>query len=101
MEQLPETCPCPKSLQHPFKIVQDCVFGVESDSIIAASELLIRSTEKWMSLYRCRTCGTLWVEACHSSGHMDLYYLFPAPPTADPIRWLQEEAAELPAREWR
>jgi hypothetical protein len=66
------------------------------DVIIANSELLSQSDEKWMRLYRCRTCGLEWVEACYSSGHMDFYYLFPAPTSGDSIRWLHEEAAALP-----
>ena len=44
---------------------------------------------------RCRTCGADWAEACYSSGHMEIYYLFPAPPTGDSVRWLHEEAAGL------
>jgi hypothetical protein len=27
---------------------------------------------------------------------MDFYYLFPAPPTGDSVRWLHEKAAGLP-----
>jgi hypothetical protein len=27
---------------------------------------------------------------------MDLFYLYPAPPTDDPVRWMLEEAVELP-----
>jgi len=27
---------------------------------------------------------------------MEIYYLFPAPPTGDSVRWLHEEAAGLP-----
>ena len=99
MESVPDTCPCGKALQHhPCLTVKSAVSGVESDEIVAASELILRSTEKWMSLYRCRTCGTHWVEACYSSGQMDWYYLFPAPPTDDPVHWLQEKAEELPTR---
>ncbi len=37
-----------------------------------------------------RIFGTEWVEACYSSGHMDLYYLFPPPPTGSSVRWLHE-----------
>jgi len=96
METALEPCPCHQALQHAFQTVRNAIVGVESDRVLAGSELLLRSTEKWMSLYRCRTCGTLWVEACYSSGHMDLYYLFPAPPVEDPVRWLHQEAAELP-----
>jgi hypothetical protein len=77
--------------------VREAVFGAQDkDVIIANSELLAQSDQKWMRLYRCRTCGTEWVEACYSSGHMDFYYLFPAPPIGDSVRWLHEEAAGLP-----
>lgn len=95
-EQMQDACPCRKARQRSCATVREAVFGVESDAILAGSEQIARSEEKWMTLYRCRTCGTFWTEACYSSGHMDFYYLFPAPPTDDPIRWLQEEAAELP-----
>lgn len=67
----------------------------EKDAIIAGSELLAISQEKWMSIYRCHTCHTLWAEACYSSGHMDIFYLFPAPPTEDPVQWLHEQATPL------
>lgn len=85
-------------MKHSFKTVIDAVVWSESDRIIAASELLFRSQEKYMSLYRCRTCGALWAEACYTSGQMDVLYLYPAPPVEDPIRWLLEEAEGLPSR---
>lgn len=92
-----ETCVCREALQHSFATVREAVYGAQDmDIIIANSELLAQSEEKWMWLYRCRICGTAWAEACYSSGHMDLYYLFPAPPTNDPVRWLHEQAAGLP-----
>jgi hypothetical protein len=28
---------------------------------------------------------------------MEIYYLFPAPPTDDPVRWLREQATPLAA----
>jgi hypothetical protein len=91
-------CVCRDALLgHSFASVRDAVSGaLDKDVIVANSELLAQSDEKWMRLYRCRTCGTLWAEACYSSGHMDFYYLFPAPPTEDPIGWLRDEASELP-----
>jgi hypothetical protein len=90
-------CVCRNALQHSFATVRDAVYGAkDKDVILAGSELLASSDEKWMRLYRCRTCDTLWAEACYSSGHMDLYYIFPAPSTNDPVGWLRDEAAELP-----
>lgn len=92
-----EICGCQDALRHSFMSVREAVYGAkEMDGIIANAELLTQSDKKWMRLYRCCTCGTEWVEACYSSGHMDVYYLFPAPPTADTICWLHEKAAELP-----
>lgn len=77
--------------------MREAVYGVhDKDVILANSELLAQSDEKWMRLYRCRICSRVWAEACYTSGHMDLYYLFPVPPTDDPVRWMHEEATELP-----
>ncbi len=92
-----DVCVCREALDHSFGTVRESVYGaLDKDVIVANSELLAQSGEKWMRLYRCRACGTAWAEACYSSGHMDFYYLFPAPTTGDPVRWLHEEAAELP-----
>lgn len=91
-------CLCHAALQHSFASVREAVYAAqEMDVIIGNSELLTQSDEKWMRLYRCRSCGMEWVEACYSSGHMDFYYPFPAPPGDDSIRWLHEKATELPA----
>ena len=92
-----EACKCRAVLRHSFASVREAVYeAAEMDVIIANSELLTQSNEKWLRLYRCRSCGTEWVEACYSSGHMDFYYLFPAPPNADSTCWLHEEATALP-----
>jgi len=71
--------------------------GNEYDAILTSSEMVARSEEKWMSIYRCRECATFWAEACYDRGHVFFYYLFPAPPFADPARWLREDATELPS----
>jgi hypothetical protein len=85
------------AVNHSFANVSEAVYGAKTKNVIlAGSELIADSDEKWMRLYRCLTCGTLWAEACYSSGHMDIYYLYPAPATDDPIAWLHEEASELP-----
>ena len=94
-----DTCVCREALKHSFASVREAVYGAQDkDVIVANSELLAESDEKWMRLYRCRACCTVWAEACYSSGHMDFYYLFPAPPVDEPVRWLHEEAAGLPPR---
>jgi hypothetical protein len=91
------TCVCRESLNNSFANVREAVYGAkDKDVILAGSELLAHSDQSGMRLYRCLTCGTLWAEACYTSGHMDIYYLFPAPSTEDPISWLHEKAVELP-----
>lgn len=93
-----EPCPCRNAIMRAGHTVLTSISGDEMNRIQAGSDLVARSVEKWMSLFRCRTCGAHWVEACYTSGQMDWYYLFPAPPTDDPVRWLNEEAQELPPR---
>jgi hypothetical protein len=89
------TCKCAQALQHNFSTVRDSVHFKEMDEVLESCDLLARDEKKWMSIYRCRDCGALWTEACYSSGHVDIYYLYPAPPTSDPERWLREEATEI------
>jgi len=89
-------CNCAEALQHSFATANDAPMGGEYHAIVAGCELVVRSEEEWMSLYRCRTCGRFWAEACYDSGHVFFYYLFPAPQSDDVVRWLREEAAELP-----
>ena len=91
------TCACSEARQRKFATVRDAVFSKNDVFSEEGAELLAHSEKKWMWLYRCRACGALWVEACYSSGHMEIYYLFPAPPTDDPVRWLCEQAAPLSA----
>lgn len=93
-----DTCVCRDALRHSFTSVREAVHSAqERDVILASSDFIAQSDEKWMRLYRCRICSTKWAEACYSSGHMEIYYLFPAPPMGDSVRWLHEEATELPA----
>lgn len=92
-----EACVCRAALRHSFASVREAVSSSqEMDVILANAELLAQFAEKWLRLYRCRSCGTEWVEACYSSGHMDFYYLFPAPQSGDTVRWLYEQATALP-----
>jgi hypothetical protein len=91
-----ESCACQEALQRSYTSVQTALTGKSMSAIITGSELIAKSNEKWMSLYRCRTCGTLWVEGSYDRGQVFFFYLFPAPPTDDPVRWLHEKAAELP-----
>jgi hypothetical protein len=43
-------------------------------------------------------CGTYWAVGCYDRGQVMFYYFFPVPATDDPVRWLNEEAQELPTR---
>jgi len=90
------TCFCSEALRHSFSSARDVVMGTAYDSVLATSEMLGRNKVKWMSIYRCKVCGQLWAEGCYDRGQVYFYYLFPAPQTDDPVRWLNEEAKELP-----
>lgn len=91
-------CPCSAAKsRHSFASVSESVRGTESDAVAATCDELARAENKWMFLRRCRVCSTVWAEACYDRGHVMFYYLFPAPASADPIRWLNEEAEELPS----
>ena len=88
------TCEAAKS-KHSFASVRDAVLGTEMDGVLATCDETARSEEKWMSLYRCRVCGTVWAQACFDSGHVLFFYLYPAPQAEDPVGWLHNEAQEL------
>lgn len=71
------TCTGWESLQHSFSTVRDAVISAkEYDTILAGSELLARSQEKWMSLYRCRECSRLWVESSLKLNWYDPSYFY-------------------------
>lgn len=92
-------CACAATLaSHSFARVSDAVLGTKADEVIATCDEIARAETKWMFLQRCRVCGTYWAVGCYDRGHVMFYYLFPAPPTDDPVRWLYEDAQELPAR---
>ena len=84
--------------RHSFTCVSDSVMDRDFIDVKAACEEVARAEEKWMFLLRCRVCGKYWTEACYDRGQVMFYYLFPASRSADPVRWLKEEAEELPAR---
>ena len=92
-----DTCICHDVIvNHSFATVEDAIYrDSEINVILAGSKLIAMSDEKWIRLYGCQNCSTLWAEACYTSGHMDIYYLFPVPETRDPFRWLRDEATEL------
>jgi hypothetical protein len=97
----PPECACHAQLQRPFRYVEDALVGVQADAITAGCELVARERGKWMAIYRCRTCGTYWVEACASSGMMDIVHLYPLPEgIQDPAEWLRERGEPLPFRRW-
>jgi hypothetical protein len=90
-------CRCKEALAHTFTTVREAAeAGRYMSEILDNAEMIAESKQKWIHLWRCRSCGTLWAHACYSSGHMDFYYIFPAPSTGDPVWWLHDEARELP-----
>lgn len=92
-------CACAATIaSRSFARVSDAVLGTRADDVTATCDEIARAETKWMFLQRCRVCGTYWAVGCYDRGHVMFYYLFPAPPTDDPVRWLYEDAQELPAR---
>src|SRR5207302_1945517 len=91
-----EGCICSEVLRTPITKATNAPTGNRADPILATCDLLARSEAKTMSIYRCRVCGALWAEGCYDRGQVMWYYLFPAPQTDDPVRWLHEEAVDLP-----
>ena len=85
-------------MRHSFSCVSEAVLGTEMDKVLDTCDEIARAESKWMFLHRCRVCGTVWTIGCYDRGHVMFYYLFPAPATVDPVRWLNEEAEELVAR---
>jgi hypothetical protein len=43
-------------------------------------ERVVVDSSHWVGVYRCRSCGCLWVEDCISSGQMDLFFVYPLRP---------------------
>jgi len=98
-ENTESACACAAVIsRHSFTSVSDSVMGTESDNVSATCDEIARAEQKWMFLQRCRVCQAYWAVGCYDRGHVMFYYLFPPPPTDDPVRWLNEEAEELPAR---
>ena len=89
------SCRCAAFRSLAYDSVVDGVAWGEASDLMEEPVLLRRAPPNAMSLYRCSGCGTHWAEACFSSGHMEVYYLFPAP-LDDAERWFDEQAAELP-----
>lgn len=90
-------CACAAAISsHTFATVNDAL--LDTRAVTETSDEIARAEDKWMFLNRCRVCGTYWAVGCYDRGHVMFYYLFPVPPTNDPVRWLREEAQELPVR---
>ena len=92
-------CQCAAAQQRMRPGASEALVGAERDAALAHAKEVARSLELWMRVFRCEVCGLHWAEACWTSGHMDVYYVFPVPELVDPERWLREDArALLPPR---
>jgi hypothetical protein len=90
-------CACATTIaSHSFTSVRDAESGIKMDAITATCDEIARAESKWMFLQRCRVCGTYWAVGCYDRWQVMFYYLFPVPKTDDPVRWLHEDAQELP-----
>jgi len=55
----------------------------------ALLEVVARDNSRWLGVLRCRECGRYWAEDSMSSGHADLFFVYPIV-TDDAERWLAE-----------
>jgi len=46
-------------------------------AIGAMLEVVQRDTTRWIAVLRCRECGRYWAEDSMSSGHADLFFVYP------------------------
>ena len=55
-----------------------------------------RDPQRWLGVFRCDRCGRFWAEDSMSSGHADMFYIYPIE-TVDPHSWLADaESLHLP-----
>lgn len=75
------SCACPEYLARTYRDVRDAVYAHADEQRIrphlAPAGLPVAGVV--LGAFTCRVCGTGWVEADYSSGHMRIIYLFPVP----------------------
>ncbi|WP_062429502.1 hypothetical protein [Herbidospora daliensis] len=50
-------------------------------------DVVARDDSRWLGILRCGSCGRHWAEDSMTSGHADLFFVYPVD-TADPHAWL-------------
>lgn len=95
-------CICGTASEKRFDCVERAVYeSPEMETVLAGCEVLAEDASKWMRVYRCRSCGTVWVEGYASSGPMEIKHLFPvAAAGVEPARWIREAGEPLPFEKW-
>ena len=93
-------CICRAASEKRFDCVENAVYQAhEVGPILAGCEKAGEAREKWMTAWRCRSCGTVWVEAWAMSGQMDIQHFYPCPAAGeDPEGWLRREGKSVPLR---
>lgn len=52
-------------------------------------DLVERDDSRWLGILRCTSCGRFWAEDSMTSGHADLFFVYPVD-TDDPRAWLAQ-----------
>ncbi|NAS21592.1 hypothetical protein GT755_07830 [Herbidospora sp. NEAU-GS84] len=50
-------------------------------------DVVERDDSRWLGILRCGSCGRYWAEDSMTSGHADLFFVYPVD-TDDPHAWL-------------
>lgn len=59
------------------------------DEIAHLLTVAAREPGRWLSVLRCTRCGRLWAGDCMTSGHADMFFIYPIEAT-DPHEWLAQ-----------
>lgn len=93
-------CPCGHGVHRvPQTRWQAIDLARHQDKITHLLAVVESDREGWLRVLRCTRCGRFWAEDSMSSGHADLFYIYPIQ-TTEPRSWLADaQSLSLPPGE--
>jgi len=87
------TCPCAELRTRPYRDARDGITRAQdADRLRPVLDKIVEgpgAVDIFLAAgFRCTVCGSLWAEGCWSSGHAEIYYLFPVE-TDDLAAWFR------------